>query len=71
MAHPIAYLITAAGVSGLAYSEELGATSYLLIFPIQLWAVVCGTTDRIGTYPRSLLILALVVPGITLLPALA
>lgn len=71
IAHPIAYLVVAAGISGFPYCDELGASSYLLIFTTQLWAVAFGKPDRIARSPRLLLTLALAVPVITLIPALA
>jgi hypothetical protein len=71
IAHPIAYLVTAAGITGIRYCNELGAASYELIFVMQLAAVVLGRPDRIARGPRLLLVLALVVPVATLVPALA
>jgi hypothetical protein len=71
IAHPIAYLVTAAGISGFLYCDELGASGYLLIFTTQLWAVIFGKPNRIARSPRLLLTLALAVPVITLIPALA
>ncbi|MBX3280553.1 MAG: YndJ family transporter [Acidobacteria bacterium] len=70
-AHPIAYLITAAGISGFPYCDELGAASYELIFITQLGAVVLGRPDRIARGPRLLFILALIVPVVTMAPAIA
>ena len=71
IAHPVAYLVTAAGISGYPYCDELGAISYQLIFITQLWTVILGRPNRIARSPRLLLILALAVPIITLIPALA
>lgn len=71
IAHPVAYLVTAAGISGVPYGDELGASSYLLIFTTQLWAVLRGSPERIAPNPRLLLSLALAVPVITLIPAVA
>jgi hypothetical protein len=71
IAHPVAYLVTAAGISGYAYGDELGASGYLLLFTTQLWAVTRGKPDRIARYPRLLLTVALAVPVITLIPAVA
>ena len=70
-AHPAAYLITAAGISGVPYCDEVGAASYELIFITQLGAMVLGQADRIARGPRLLLVLALMVPVVTLVPALA
>jgi hypothetical protein len=70
-AHPVAYLVTAAGILGFPYCDELGAASYELIFITQLGAFVFGRPDRIARGPRRLLVLALIVPVGTLLPALA
>jgi hypothetical protein len=69
--HPIAYLITAAGISGVAYCSELGAASYVAIFVTQATSVVFGCPDRVATAPRRLFVVALVVPIWTLLPSLA
>lgn len=71
IAHPVTYLVTAAGISGFPYCNELGATGYLLIFTTQLGAVIFGKPDRMARSPRFLLIFALVVPVITLIPAMA
>lgn len=70
-AHPVAYLVTAAGVSGVPYCDELGAASYELIFITQLGAAVLGRPHRIARGPRLLAVLALTVPVGTLVPALA
>ena len=69
-AHPIAYLVTAAGISGYRYCDELGATAYSLIFLTQFAAVVFGRPDRMPTGPIALLILALAVPAFTMIPAM-
>lgn len=71
VAHPLAYLVTAAGISGVRFCDELGAASYELIFVAQLGAYVCGRPDRIARGPRYLVGLALIVPVGTLVPALA
>lgn len=69
--HPIAYLVTAAGILGYPYCDEVGAVSYAVIFITQLGAVVLGRPDRIARPPLFLLIFALIVPLATLVPALA
>jgi len=71
IAHPVAYLITAAGISGFLYCDELGATSYGLIFVTQLGAFVFGQPNRIARGPLLLVVLALAVPVGTMVPALA
>jgi hypothetical protein len=71
IAHPVTYLVTAAGISGVPYCNELGATGYMLIFTIQLWAVILGKPYRLARSPRLLFIFALTVPVITLIPAMA
>lgn len=71
VAHPVTYLVTAAGISGVPYCDELGATSYELIFITQLGAFALGRPDRIARGPRLLVVLALIVPVGTLMPALA
>ena len=71
IAHPIAYLVTAAGISGFRYCDELGAVSYELIFVTQLGAFVLGRPNRIARGSRLLVVLALTVPVVTLVPALA
>jgi len=70
-AHPFTYLVTAAGISGFRYCDELGAMSYELIFVAQLGAFVLGQPNRIAYGPRVLLSVALAVPVLTLVPALA
>lgn len=69
--HPITYLVTAAGILGFRYCDEIAAASYEIIFITQLGAVLLGRPDRIGRGPGFLLIFALTVPVIALIPALA
>jgi hypothetical protein len=69
--HPVVYLVTAAGISGWPYGDELGATGYALIFIVQLVAFLFGRPDRMARGPRSLATLALTVPVGTVVPALA
>ena len=71
VAHPIAYFVTAAGISGFAYCDELGAMSYALIFIVQVGAFVFGEPDRLPRGPRRLVVFALLVPVATIVPALA
>jgi len=71
VAHPVAYLVTAAGISGFSHCNELGAASYELIFITQLGAFVFGRPDRIARGPRYLLAVALIVPVGTLVFAIA
>jgi hypothetical protein len=71
VAHPITYLITAAGISGFPYCNELGAVGYQLIFTIQFVAVVFGRPTRIPRLSRFLLLLALAVPVVAVVPAMA
>jgi len=71
IAHPVAYLVTAGGILGFRYCDEMGAASYELIFTLQLGAVVLGHPNRMGIGPRALLLLALAVPVVTLIPSLA
>lgn len=71
LAHPIAYLVTAAGISGYRYCDEAGATIYALLFLIQPAAVVLGQPNRMARAPRRLMVVALMVPVFTMAPALA
>jgi hypothetical protein len=71
IAHPIAYLVTAAGILQFRYCDEVGAASYALIFVTQLGAVVLGRPNRIARAPRLLVAFALTVPVATMMPALA
>jgi hypothetical protein len=71
IAHPVAYLVTAGGILGFSYCDEVGAASYELIFVLQLGAIVLGRSNRMAKGPRVLLILALAVPVVTLVPSLA
>ena len=71
IAQPVAYLVTAGGILGFRYCDELGAASYELIFALQLGAVVLGVPNRMAGGARTLLMVALAVPVITLVPALA
>lgn len=71
VAHPIAYLVTAAGILGFRYCNEAGAASYELIFVAQWAAVVLGRPARIARGPWLLLVLSLAVPLATMAPALA
>lgn len=69
--HPVAYLVTAAGILGFRYCDEVGATSYGVLFLTQLGAVVFGQPTRIARAPLFLAVLALTVPVVTMVPALA
>jgi len=69
--HPVAYLVTAAGISGVPRCNEVGATAYELIFVTQLGAFVLGRPDRIARGPRLVVALSLLVPVVTLVPSLA
>ncbi len=71
IAHPIAYLVTAAGILGFRYCDEVAAVSYELIFIAQLGAVVFGQPTRIARAPLLLVVFALIVPVVTMVPALA
>lgn len=71
MAHPLAYLVTAAGILGVPAGDELGASAYLGIFVLQFVAFMLGRPYRIARGPRSLAIVALAVPIFTMIPALA
>jgi hypothetical protein len=69
--HPIAYLVTASGISGLDYSDQIGATLYEMIFVVQLCAFLLGGPSTLPTGPRRLVGLSLAVPVLTLTFALA
>lgn len=71
VAHPAAYLVTAAGIRGYPCCDELGATAYALIFLTQWGAFVSGQPNRMVRGPRLLAVLALTVPVATMGPALA
>ncbi len=69
--HPVAYLVTAAGISGVPHCNEMGAVSYEVIFLSQLGAFLLGGPHRIERGPRVLVAVALLVPVVTLVPSLA
>jgi hypothetical protein len=69
VAHPVAYLVTAAGISGFPFCSELAAASYELLFITQLGSFVLGRPDRIARGPRYMATLALSVPVGTLVLA--
>lgn len=71
VAHPVAYLVTAAGILGYAYCDEVAATSYGFIFLVQLGAVLKGQPHRIARSPAIFVVIALTVPVVTMIPALA
>lgn len=71
VAHPITYLVTAAGILGYRYCDEIAATGYTIIFLTQLGAVTSGRPSRIARAPLLLVVFALAVPVVTMLPALA
>ena len=71
IAHPLAYLVTAAGILGFRSCDEVGAAGYVLIFVTQLGAVVLGRPDRITRAQLFLVVFALTVPLATMVPALA
>lgn len=71
IAHPLAYLVTAAGIVGFRYYDEIGASGYTVIFVAQLSAVVFGRPTRISRAPMLLAIVSLSVPLVTMVPAIA
>ncbi len=71
IAHPVTYLVTAAGILGYRYCDEIATTTYAIIFLIQLGAVVFGKPTRMARAPLVLLLFALSVPLVTMVPALA
>ncbi|MBC2602267.1 YndJ family transporter [Puniceicoccus vermicola] len=71
IAQPVTYFVTAAGILGFRYCDEIAATSYASIFAVQLGAVALGQPDRIAPAPRLLALVALSVPVVTMVPALA
>ena len=71
LAHPITYLVTAAGILGYRYCDEVASVSYLMIFVMQWLAVVFGRPNRISRVPLVVVVFALTVPFATMLPALA
>lgn len=71
VAHPVAYLVTAAGISGVRHCNELAAVSYELIFATQLVAFMFCGADRMARGPGYMLVVALAVPVVTLVFALA
>ena len=71
VAHPVAYLVTAFGILGYPFCDEVAATAYAGIFAVQWAAVVGGRPVRLARGPRVLLRLALSVPLVTMVPALA
>ena len=58
--------MTAAGISGIPYLQEIGAASYELIFIAQLGAFIRGRPHRIALGPSYLLAAALMVPVVTM-----
>lgn len=71
VAHPITYLVTAGGIYGLRYCDELGAAGYWLIFLLQLGAFVFGKPDRMPRGAGIMAVLSLAVPVVTLIPAIS
>lgn len=69
--HPVSYLVTAAGISGVPHCNELGAACYELLFVTQLGAFLLGRPNRIERGPRILVAVAMAVPVVTLVPSLA
>lgn len=71
IAHPAAYLVTAFGILGFRFCDEVGAAAYAMIFAIQLGAVVVGKPDRMARGPVIFVVIALIVPLVTMVPAIA
>jgi len=69
--HPVLYLITAGGIMGYRFCDEIGATGYWVLFLAQLSLVVRSRPDRMPGVPGRLLPVALAVPVLTLIPAMA
>ena len=71
IAHPFVYLVTAAGILGYPYCDEVAGVGYGIIFITQLTAVVLGRPDRVSKGSRLLIYFALTVPLLTIVPAIA
>ena len=69
--HPAAYLVTAAGISGYPYCDEIGAVTYECLFVAQLGAFLVGRPELAVPVARRLVVVALVVPVVTLVPGIA
>ncbi len=69
--HPVSYLITAGGILGYPYCDELGATGYAFIFITQLGAFFFGKPNRMSKGPLVLFAISLIVPLGTIIPALS
>ncbi|MDX1680762.1 MAG: YndJ family transporter [Akkermansiaceae bacterium] len=68
--HPLAYLITAGGIMGYPYCDEMGASLYQALFISQLACFLLGDPSRLPRGPKFLLVFALIVPTCTMVPAL-
>ncbi|QTN30852.1 YndJ family transporter [Akkermansiaceae bacterium] len=71
LAHPATYLVTAAGIYGFRFCDELGSAGYGLIFLIQLAAFLCGRPHRMRRGACIMATVALLVPVLTVIPAMA
>ena len=71
LVHPVMYLLTAAGILGFRYCDEIATTGYSILFTLQLGAVVLGQPNRIARGPKVVVTFALTVPLFTMIPASA
>lgn len=67
--HPVAFATVAAGLSGVAWADELGAPLYALLFAVQAIVYLFATPSRGHAVARVGLGVALLVPIATLVPA--
>ena len=71
VAHPIAYLTIAAGISGWPFADEIGSSLYAILFVVQLCAYLLGKPNKLSRGPRILVGISLTVPVVTMVFALA
>lgn len=69
--HPPLYLCTAAGILGYPYCDEISSLGYELLFVLQAGAVFFGSPPVLRRSPKILLTISLLVPILTLIPAIA
>lgn len=69
--HPIAYLLTAAGIVGYPYCDEISSLTYEALFLFQWLAVFHGKPYRLKSFPLAMILVALAIPVLTLIPAIS
>lgn len=68
--HPVAFAAVGGGIAGVAWLDEVGSVLYEVLFVTQAAVYFCAARPHGSRFARGLLGVALVVPTLTLIPAM-